>query len=207
MSIVQVFLFVAIRPSAAQVAPASPRASPAASAQPATKQLASTQPVRSAPPAPLAMWSPVDLSDIPFDYECGGLSFQAHAIADGLAIKDASPPILATARFGGPSTHDGTWRIVADDGERVTVAAVIDGRARTESRSIRSTSSVRPGVGTGRVKAPVRPGARVADGQGGYWRLDPRRPPPSTGSGALHLKVWYMGCQASIRLRGSRRWR
>jgi hypothetical protein len=190
------------RPSAAQGTSASPTSAPAASPHPSSPA-ASPLPAAPATPAPLALWSPVDLAEIPFDYSCGGLSFKARAIADGLAIEDASPPILGTARFGGPSTHDRTWRVVADDGGRVTVAAVIDARAHTES-PLYTVDLVRSPQGwVWQEEGTCSPWARFPAGLGGYWRLDPTRPRPSPGSRRLHLKVWHQGCQSGIRIRGT----
>jgi hypothetical protein len=183
-------LILAGQPSAAQDASSIP--TPASSAGAIAPEV----------PEGLAMWSPVGLAEIPFDYSCGGMRFKASAIADGLPIEEASPPILSTARSGGLSTDGRTWRVIADDGERVTVASVIDGRARTES-PIYTVELVRSPTGwEWEREGPCSPGARFDTGLGGYWRLDPGREPPSRDSRRLHLKVWHMGCTTGIRLRG-----
>ena len=204
--IVPAMLIVASRTSTAQDATAIPTPAAGASSGPSSPA-ASPPSIAPATPDPLAMWSPVDPSEIPFDYSCGGLSFDARAIADGLPIGDASPPILSTARFGGPSTDERTWRVVADDGERVTVAAVIDGRARTGS-PLYAVDLVRTPEGWDwEGEGTCSPVARFTDGLGGYWRHDPGRPPPSPGSRRLYVKVWYMGCPPASACAASRRWR
>jgi hypothetical protein len=159
-------------------------------------------------PEPLELWSPVDLADIPFEYSCGGDPFRAQAIAEGQLSLDADPPIYGTAMFGGPITHLGTWRVVADDGERVTVATVVDDRPDAES-ALYSVDLVRTaqgwdweGEGDCWPWARFQRGGRTT-GLGGYWRLDRRRPAPTARSRVVHLKVWYLeGCRSAVRLRG-----
>jgi hypothetical protein len=154
------------------------------------------------------LWGPFDPDDLIVSYTCAPpVTFTATELATAPGPDEVSPPINIGSLVDPDDAVGLTdWRIVADDGERAYAVAGRDDPALASSMPLHYLRLERTDTGwRWEGSGDCAPQARFPEtyANGGFWRLDERRPPPGPDARAIHVKVWgHRDCRTSVELRG-----
>ncbi len=148
--------------------------------------------------SPVAIWTPIDLELIPWQYYCF-LRFDPSALVKTGGVPTDDPYLRDMVRSHGPDA-----RLLMVDDRFALIGVITDGSYRSEFPLYQYELEKFDGRWTWSGEGDCRPWAALSDplALGGHWRLDPAFPPPTRRSRVLHALVVYSGCPSAVRVRG-----
>ena len=166
---------------------------PGASASPAVSPSPSV--------APLALWTPIDLDLIPWEYACF-LRFDPSAIAVPRGVHTDDPYLREMVERQGPDAH-----LLMVDDRYALIGVVTDTSYNSDFPMYQFELEKLDGRWTGGGQGSCRPWAAFAGlpAVGGHWRVDPAFPPPTPRSRIIHALAVYSGCPSAVKVRGKPR--